>query len=78
MFLPKNRVDIAEWFGVITGILGAVIISSNIGYVEIGYIIFSFSAVSMMYFARKLNRWPLFTMNVIFLAINFWGIWRWL
>ncbi len=78
MFWPKNLVDVTEWIGVITGLLGAFIISSNIGYVGWGYLIFLISSLAMMYFAWKLDRWPLFAMNTIFLAINAWGIWRWL
>jgi len=78
MFLPKTLVDISEWIGVITGIVGAIIISSNIGLVGWGYVVFWISSITFMYFSWRLKRWPLFTMNLIFLCINTWGIWRWL
>ena len=78
MFKPKNIVDWLEWFGMLTGIGGAAIISSNIGYVGQGYIIFGFSAACYLVFAWKFRRWPLFIMNSVFMVINFWGVWRWL
>ena len=78
MIRPKNLLDYAEWIGTITGVLGALIIASNIGFVGYAYIVFWFSAFCYMFFAWKLKRWPLFFMNCVFLMINFWGIWRWL
>lgn len=78
MFRPKNLVDWFEWIGTITGLTGAAIISSNIGYVGWGYVIFWLSSLCFMYFSYKLERWPLFIMNTTFLVINTWGIWRWL
>ena len=78
MFRPKNIVDWLEWFGTLTGIMGALIISSNIGYIGQAYIIFGFSAVCYLVFAWTFKRWPLFIMNCVFMVINFWGIWRWL
>lgn len=78
MFKPKTLADWCEWIGTITGILGAALISSNIGYIGWAYVVFCFSSFSFMYFSYKLERWPFFIMNVIFLVINIWGIWRWL
>jgi len=75
---PKNHIDYLEWFGTITGLAGAILISSNIGYVGEGYVLFIASAFSILYVAWKLERWGLFTMSLGYAIINAWGIWRWL
>ena len=75
---PKNLVDGTEWFGTITGLSGALVVSSNIGYVGFGYLVFLFSALSILYVGWKLERWGLFTMSIGYSLINLWGIWRWL
>lgn len=75
---PKNWVDYTEWISTLTGLTGALLISSNIGFVGWGYVVFFISSTSFLYFAWKLERWPLFMMNFIFSIINLWGIWRWL
>ena len=75
---PKTLVDICQWAGTITGVVGAGMIASNIGVVGWGYILFAISAVCYMYFSWQLKYFPLFAMNAVFMAINLWGIWRWL
>lgn len=75
---PKTFVDYMEWFGTVTGLLGAVVISSNIGYIGQAYISFLISAIAILYVAWKLERWGLFTMSLGYAIINAWGIWRWL
>ncbi len=75
---PKTLVDYLEWFGTITGLAGAMLISSNVGYVGQGYILFIASALSILYVAWELERWGLFTMSLGYAIINAWGIWRWL
>ena len=71
-------VNAVEWFGTVTGIGGALVVSSNIGYVGFGYIVFLISALSILYVAYILERWGLFTMSIGYTLINLWGIWRWL
>ncbi|KKN00256.1 hypothetical protein LCGC14_1139470 [marine sediment metagenome] len=75
---PETHVDYLEWLGTITGLAGALIISSNIGYVGEGYMLFIVSALSILYVALKLERWGLFTMSLGYAIINAWGVWRWL
>ena len=75
---PKTSIDYMEWLGTITGLGGAIVVSSNVGYVGIGYIVFLLSSVFILYVALKLSRWGLFTMSIGYILINFWGIWRWL
>lgn len=78
---PRTSLDYIEWFGTITGLIGAVIIASNFafaGSVGVGYCVFLLSSISYMYVAYILKRWGLFTMNVAFTIINFWGIYNWL
>lgn len=76
--IPKTWLDAAELFGSVFGVMGAVVISSNIGLVGQGYLVFLISSVLYMFFAWKIGRWPLFAMNAVFCIINLWGIWRWL
>lgn len=75
---PTNLIDSMEWFGTVTGLGGALVVSSNMGYVGVGYIVFLLSALSILYVGWKLERWGLFTMSIGYSLINLWGIWRWL
>ncbi len=75
---PKNLLDSLEWFGTVTGIGGALVISSNIGHIGPAYIVFLISALSIWYVSWKLERWGLVTMSIGYSLINIWGIWRWL
>ena len=75
---PDNLIDGLEWVGTITGIGAALVVSSNMGYIGIGYTVFLISAVCILYVALKLERWGLFTMSIGYILINLWGIWRWL
>lgn len=75
---PNTLVDYIEWFGTVTGLIGAIVISSNIGYIGQAYISFIISAIAILYVAWKLERWGLFTMSLGYAIINAWGIWRWL
>lgn len=74
---PKDLTDITEWAGVIFAIAGALIIASNIGLVGLGYFLFFVSSIFFMVFSARINKRPLFLMNLIFAVINIWGMWRW-
>ena len=75
---PKTLIDYTEWFSTVTGLAGAIIVSSNIGITGWGYIIFIASAISLAWVSWYLKRWGIFTMSVGYTLINAWGIWRWL
>lgn len=75
---PNTALDYIEWIGTITGLMGALIVSSNMGYVGVGYIIFLISALCVLYVGVVLRRWGIFTMSLGYSLINLWGIWRWL
>lgn len=66
-----------DWVGALSGIIGALIIASNIGINWIGYIIFLVSSLCYSYLGWKVNRKGLMVMNLFFIVINIIGLIRW-
>lgn len=76
--LPKTKVDWFDEIGSLTGIVGAFLISSNIGMEGAAYIIFLLSVMCFIYVGHVKGLNGIRRMNIVFLFINLWGIWRWL
>lgn len=76
--LPKTKVDWFDEIGALTGIIGAFLISSNIGMEGAAYIIFLMSVMCFIYVGHAKGLNGIRRMNIVFLFINLWGIWRWL
>lgn len=66
-----------DWFGAITGIIGAIIVASNLGITWFGYVAFLMSSVTYSYFGWKVKRNGILTMNLFFIIINVIGLIRW-
>lgn len=75
--LPKTKVDRFDEIGSWTGVLGAFLISSNIGMEGIAYFIFLLSVFCYIYVGHVKGLKGMRRMNIIFFFINSWGIWRW-
>lgn len=76
--MPKTRLEWADWVGAITGIIGASLIASNIGMQGLAFCVFTFSVLCFIYVAKIKDIKGMLVMNMIFLVINIWGIWRWI
>lgn len=58
-------------------IIGATIVASNSGYQLLGYVVFMISSIAGMFLIMKSNiSRSVLIVNVIYLAINAFGIYR--
>lgn len=73
----NDKYTLVDWVGAVSGIMGAIIIASNIGVNWIGYVVFLVSSVCYSYLGWKVNRKGLMTMNLLFIVINIIGLIRW-
>lgn len=76
--IPKTKIEWIDELGAITGIIGAMLLSSNIGFEGIAYVIFLVSVFCYIYVGHKKGLKGMRRMNIFFFFINVWGIWRWL
>ncbi len=66
-----------EWFGSITGIIGAVWLSLNIPTSRWAYPVFLLSSLGLMLWAFLLNYQGILWQQSVFTVINLVGIYRW-
>jgi len=65
-----------DLIGTIFGIIGALIVSFNLGINMVGYIFFWISSLLYIIYAKRTNQKNLLVLNVFFLIINTIGIFR--
>jgi len=63
-----------DFIGTIFGIIGAIIVSFNLGINSIGYVFFWLSSLLYIIYANKTNQKNLLYLNIVFLIINTVGI----
>lgn len=63
--------NILQWIGTISGLLGALLVA--IGIFFIGYLLFIISSVSWIIAGLNLSNKPIIVLNFGFLLINFIG-----
>ena len=63
--------NILQWIGTISGLLGALLVA--IGIFFIGYLLFIISSVSWVFAGIKLNNSPITTLNIGFFVVNVIG-----
>lgn len=71
-----QRIKIVEWIGCIFGVIGAVIVASNLGINVLGYTFFLVGATSYMLVAFVHENRPLLLLNLVFAATNVLGLIR--
>lgn len=76
--IPRTRLEWADWIGTATGVPAALILASNIGFQGLAFCIFIVSVLCFIYVAMVKKIQGMLIMNVIFLLINIWGVWRWI
>lgn len=67
-----------EWFGAATGILGALLLAANIRQSGWAFVIYVASCLAWICYAWMTGAAGMITMQIVFLAANLLGIYRWL
>ena len=68
----------AGWIGTVFGILGAMLIASNIGFNDFGYICFTIGSIFSLTNAVKMRDNSQMILWAVFLVINIIGIFSYL
>ncbi len=69
--------NLLKWFGSATGVLGALLIASNVGAVGWGFILFALSSTAWAWSAAVMREPSLVALQTVFLGVDLVGIWRW-
>ncbi len=75
-----SYVDAIRWFASISGMIAALLVSADWGRRDtgIGMLLFCGSAVAWITGAVLMHDWQLGTQNVVLLAIDVFGVYRYL
>jgi len=75
--VSEAKVEYLKWFGTVSFLLAALLLSSNIEISRYGFFIFlaGHLALSYLFFVNKDK--PMFIQNFFFLFVDAWGIYRW-
>ena len=76
--IPRNKLEWADDIGSWSGVAAALLITSHVGLEWLAFTVFIISCSCYIYVGRVKNLGGMTRMNVIFLIINMWGLWRWL
>lgn len=76
----QHYVEIIRWFASISGMIAALLVSADWGRRDTGYgmVLFCGSAVAWITGAVMMRDWQLGTQNVVLLAIDVLGVYRYL
>lgn len=66
-----------EWFGAITGVIGAIWLASNIASSKWGYAFFITSSISLLIWSTNMGYNGVMTQQLIFTVINVYGFYHW-
>ena len=69
--------DFIAMFAAATGILGAVLLAMNVGLSRYGFCLFLLSSICWSSVALSTAQPALLANQLVFVAINLLGIWRW-
>ena len=69
-------IDILEWTGSITGLVGSVMVASHTRVSKYGWMLFLVSSLSLSAFAIVLGKYGLMVQQLGFAAINVFGLVR--
>jgi len=67
-----------SWVGTVFGILGALLVASNTGYNDVGYIFFTVGAIFSLVGAIQKRDNSAITLWAVFLIINLFGLFSYL
>ncbi len=66
-----------EWLGSLSAIVGAVLLARNDQYSAFGYLFFLVSSFFLVVYCVKVKATGLFWMQMVFVAVNAFGVYRW-
>lgn len=73
-----NKIKYCEWLGAALGVLGNLILATNIPQIAIwGFVSYMVSNVFLIIFAWQKRSWGIFAMCVTYSIINTYGILTW-
>jgi hypothetical protein len=78
MWKPNNIYDWYEILGTIICLVAAILLSSNVNQEGLAYALFFVGTAFFCILFYHLKRSYLLILNILYLLINSWGIWRWL
>lgn len=67
-----------EWFGCVTGVIGALIIAVNKPWSRWGFILFLFSNAAWLAQGLLVKSGGMIVMQVAYAVVNAIGVWRWI
>lgn len=69
-----------EWFASITGMIAAAMIAYNysVRVSGAGFVLFVFASIAWIISGMQAGTMPLAVQNMVLLAINLFGVWRYL
>jgi len=75
-----DPLEILRWIAALTGIIAALVVSSDLGRraTGAGFVVFLVSSVSWVIASWLQDKPALAVQNIVLTVINAWGIYRWL
>ena len=70
-------VSIYKWVGTISGIAGACLLAANVEVSGFGFVLFLVSAIFWIVAGWMMKEMSLVSLNITFLIIDGFGIYRW-
>ncbi|PIQ12148.1 MAG: hypothetical protein COW70_10945 [Hydrogenophilales bacterium CG18_big_fil_WC_8_21_14_2_50_58_12] len=70
--------EVIEWFGCITGVLGAAMLAANNRWSGYGFVLFLISNVAWIGFGIMSHAYGLVSMQGVFTITSVIGIWQWI
>lgn len=67
-----------KWIGTVTGIMGAILMASNLPESKYAFLLYFTSSVLWTISGVLMKDKPLLVMNLVFVTINIFGIYSWL
>ena len=69
--------DLLQYYGAVFGIVGGILISWNTKYSKHGFIFATIASVLLMWWCAIEQQWGYFVLNVVYFAIDIFGIYKW-
>lgn len=71
------EVEILEWGGTAAGVAGAAVLALDLPWSWVGWVLFLVSNLLWIGYGLTTNTWSLVTMQGVFTATSFLGLYRW-
>jgi hypothetical protein len=75
--ITQTTLDILQYSGAFFGIVGGILISWNTKYSKYGFIYATIASIILAYWCFASNEWGYFALNIVYLIIDVFGVYRW-